>query len=98
VYKKMKEDKLELIQKVTKPRYEIAITWNELQYDYFAVRAIWKQTFTDTQDTSKTVEKILEWDISDAIKIQTWPREVIMIIIALLIWMWVFMFRRRKIG
>jgi hypothetical protein len=26
VYKKMKEDKLELIQKVTKPRYEIAIT------------------------------------------------------------------------
>jgi hypothetical protein len=96
VYKKVAWDKLELIETITKPKYEIAITWDEIKYEYFAVKAIWKQEFVDTEDKTKKIEKEIIWDLSDAVKIQTWPKEIIIVLIALLLWFGIFFIWRRK--
>ena len=96
VYKKMSGNKLELIDTVTKPKYEILITWDEVKYEYFAVKAIWKQEFVDSEDSTKKIEKEIIWDLSDAVKIQTWPKEIIIVLIALLLWFGIFFIWRRK--
>lgn len=96
VYKKVAWDKLELIDTVTKPKYEIAITWDEIKYEYFAVKAIWKKDFVDTEDKTKKIEKEMQWDLSEAVKIQTWPKEIIIVLLALLLWFGIFFIWRRK--
>ncbi len=96
IYKKISNGKLEKIDTVTESKYEIAITWEEVKYEYFAVKAIWKKEFVDSQDTTKKIEKEIVWDLSDAVKIQTWPKEIIIVLIALLLWFWIFFIWRKK--
>jgi len=40
VYKRIEGNKTELISTVNEPRFELAITGEEIEYDYFAVKAI----------------------------------------------------------
>ena len=96
VYKKMEWEKLELIETVTEPRFEIALSWDVVTHEYFAVKAIGQKEFTDSENPEKMIKKEISWDLSDAIKIQTWPKEIILILVALMLWLWVFWFKRRK--
>jgi len=42
IYKKIGEDRVELIENVINPKFEIEITGDEIEYDYFAIKAIGK--------------------------------------------------------
>lgn len=81
VYKKIEDGWLELIDNVKEPRFEIEITWDEITYDYFAVKAVAKTASWETY----------EWELSDATKIQTWPEVIILLILSMLIWWFVYM-------
>lgn len=96
VYKKMEWDELELIETVYTPKYEVNIIWDDITYEYFAVKAIWKQEFTDTENEDEKIVKDIEWDLSDAIKIQTWPEAIMIVLIAIMISIWIFLFNRRN--
>lgn len=85
VYKKLIDWELELIENVEEARFEIAITWDEVKYDYFAVKAI-----------SETEEwEIYEWDLSEATKVKTWPELIILLLISLFIW-WLFIIKQKR--
>ena len=90
IFKKNKEWKFELIQNVETPKFEIEITWNKVKYNDFAVRAKAKWCVNN-----KMTE--LNWDLSQATKIQTWPAEtILMLILALILWFGFMMIKRRK--
>ncbi len=97
VYKKLEWEKLELIETVTEPRFEIAITWDAIKHEYFAVKAIWEKEFIDSENKNKKIKKEIQWDLSDAIKIQTGPKEIILVMLALMMWFGIFLFRRRNV-
>ncbi len=96
VYKKTEGWKLELIDTIKEARYEVNIVWDEISYEYFAVKALWKKEFIDTENKNEKIQKDIQWDLSDAVKIQTWPEMFIIIIVAFLISIWIFLFNRRK--
>lgn len=84
VYKKVSEWELELIENVETPRFEVEIVWDDIKYDYFAVKAV-----------AKTASwELYEWSLSEATKVKTGPEILILILISLFIW-W-FMFIRKK--
>jgi len=97
VYKKLEWEKLELINTVTEPRFEIAITWDTIKHEYFAVKAIWEKEFVDSENKDKKIKKEIKWDLSDAIKIQTGPKEIILVMLALMLWFGIFLFKRRNV-
>ena len=86
IYKKMTDGKLELIDNTIKPRYEIAIVWDEVKYDSFAVKAM----------TNTSNGESLEWDLSEMTKVQTGPTELILLLLAMILWLWVVMFTKSK--
>ncbi len=96
IYKKIQWNELELIDTIKKEKYEINMMWEDVKYEYFAVKAIWIQKFVNTEDNTKVVEKEISWDFSEALKIQTWPKEVLLLLLALIIWFIVFFFSKRK--
>lgn len=85
VYKKLENEELELIENVLEPKFEVEIKWDEIKYDYFAVKAIWKTSSWE----------IYEWNLSDATKVKTWPELIILLLLSLLIWA-IFIFLRQK--
>ena len=86
VYKKVEDWELELVENVSESKFEVEITWDEIKYDFFAVKAV-----------SKTASwEIYEWDLSEATKVKTWPEVIILFILSLIIWgLFVIMSRRR---
>jgi hypothetical protein len=73
VYKKLSDWELELIENVEEEKFEVAITWDEITYEYFAVKAL-----------AETLEwEVYEWDLSEATKVKTWPELVLLLIISL---------------
>lgn len=81
VYKKLDGEATELITTVTEPRFELEITGEEIEYDYFAVKAV-----------AKTASgEIIETDISEMTKVQTGPEMLILMLLSLLIWGAIFM-------
>ncbi len=97
VYKKLDWGQVELIDTVTDPIYEVEMIWDEIKYDFFAIKAIWKREFIDTENKNKVIEKKIPWDLSDAIKIQTGPKEILLVILALILGFGVFSIRKKKI-
>lgn len=90
VYKKNREtSKMELVQNVTEPRVEINITWDKVEYDDFAIKAV-----LNDEKCNWTESK----DFSDMTKVQTWPQEMILALFALLTAAWMFYLKRRKIS
>lgn len=79
---------LELIENVSETQIEIPIVWDEINYEYFAVRA---QAQTGTGET----QEFYEGDLSAATKIKTGAEIYILILMALLIW-GLFTFIKRK--
>jgi len=85
VYKKLENENLELIVNVLEPKFEIEITWDEVKYDYFAVKAL--------AETSSW--EIYEWDLSEATKIKTGPEMLILLLISIFS-AWLYLVSKQK--
>ena len=90
VYKKEKNEKLELIWNTNTPEFEIEFGGDKIKYDYFSIKAVWR--IDDGSDTGE----IYEWSLSDATKVQTGPEVLLLFILALFVWWIVFVFNKRK--
>lgn len=86
VYKKNEEWKFDFLKNVPNPKFEIDIVWDEIKYQYFAIKA----------KTETASWELITWDLSEATKIQTWPKEILLLIIALILWFWFMFLRNRK--
>ena len=86
VYKKIEDWTLELIQKVTEAKFEIAFSGSEVKYENFAIKPIGKDSNWE----------IYEWSLSDATKVKTWPEILILFILSLFIGWIVFISKRQK--
>lgn len=86
VYKKHENWALELIVNVLEPRFEIEITWDEIRYEYFAVKAVAKDEEWE----------IYEWSLSEATKVKTWPELLILLIISLIAWFMFFYTKQKR--
>ena len=95
VHKKTKTWEFELFETVTEPKIEIQITGDTVKNEHFAVKAIWKQILINSDDDEEEIEKEIQGDISDAVKIPTWPKEIVLIILSLLLGLWFLLFRQR---
>ena len=60
------------VEKVTEPRVTVYITGDEITYNDFVVRAV-KERYQNNEN--------LEWDLSDAVKIQTGPEKYLLLFI-----------------
>lgn len=85
VYKKLEDWKLELIVNVAEPKFEIEITWDEVKYDYFAVKAL--------AETGSW--EIYEWDLSEATKIKTGPEMLILLLVSIFA-AWLYLVSKQK--
>ncbi len=81
----IKED-IEFVENVTEPSYTVNIVGDEITYDYFKVKATWKNNCW--------VE--VEWDFSDMVKVQTWPKEIFLIVLLAGILWFIFVASRKK--
>jgi hypothetical protein len=89
VFKRSKETwKFEFLKNVTIPKYEFEITWDKIKYQYFAVKA----------KTKTASWELIVWDLSEATKIQTWPTEIIlMLILSLILWFGFMIIKRKNV-
>lgn len=85
VYKKFDNWELELIENVVEPKFEVEIVWEEIKYEYFAVKAL--------AETGSW--EIYEWDLSEATKIKTGPEMLILLIISIFI-TWLYLVSKQK--
>lgn len=87
VYKKdPTSGEMKLITNVTEPRYEIEITWDQITYDDFAIKAFGK-------DWDKEIESV---EYSEMTKVQTGPTEILLAILAVLLASGFVYLKRRK--
>ncbi len=70
-------NELLFVEKVEEERYTVYITGDEIQYSDFVIRAV-KEKYENNKD--------LEWDLSEAIKVQTGPEKYIFMFLLALIW------------
>lgn len=77
---------MKLITNVTEPRYEIEITWDQVTYEDFAIKAFGK-------DWDKEIESA---DFSEMTKVQTGPKEIFIAILAILLTAGFIYFKRRR--
>lgn len=86
LYKKEKNGTwMTLIQNLTENQVDINIEWDQVTYDDFAVKAVLKNESCEIEGS----------DFSSMTKVQTWPRELVLLIMSLLM-VWVVFFLRRK--
>lgn len=76
-----------LIQNLTENQVDINIKWDKIEYDDFAVKAVLKNESCDIESS----------DYSSMTKVQTWPRELVLIIISLLMVSVIFFLRRKTV-
>lgn len=69
IYKKIDDTKVELIENVVEPRFELEITGDEIKYDYFAIRAVGKTGSGE----------IVQGDLSEMTKVKTGPEMYILL-------------------
>lgn len=88
IYKKDKTSSgMVLIENITENQLEINIEWDVIAYDDFAVKAVLKNESCEIEGN----------DFSSMTKVQTWPREFILIILSLLMVWLIFFFRRKTV-
>lgn len=75
IYKQLPWNQLVMVDNVKEPRYEVNITWNKVTYDYFVVEPVIKWEDWET----------IKWQLSEVTEIQTWPKEVLLLLFLALI-------------
>nr|MDD3720717.1 hypothetical protein [Candidatus Gracilibacteria bacterium] len=86
IYKQLDGNKLELVDNIKEPRYEVNIVGDKITYDYFVVEPIVK---TESGETIKG-------ELSEATKIQTGPKEILLLLILSMILGFVIMILKRR--
>ncbi len=87
VYKKSADGKIELLENVKKPRFEIAITWDVVRYEDFAIKAV-GQTSSG---------QVVQWDLSEMTQVKTGPElYIFMFLMAMLLSSWIFFMRKNQ--
>ncbi len=85
IYKKIEENKIVLLESLQEPRYEIEITGEEIKYEDFAIKAVWKTSSGE----------VVQWSLSEMTKVKTGPEMyVFMMLIALLLSAGIFFARK----
>ena len=77
---------MKLIQNTENNSYEVSITGDKVEYDDFAVKAVFKDDVCDIEST----------DFTQMTKVQTWPKEIAMVIIALTLSLALVIYRRKQ--
>lgn len=86
IYKQLEWNKLVLVDNVKEPRYEVNIVWDKITYELFVVEPVVKDETWDT----------IKWELSDITEIQTWPKELLLLLfLSLIIWFFITKFRRK---
>lgn len=74
IYKKDRVTwEMKLIENIENNSYEVTITWDKVEYDDFAIKAVFKDEVCEVEST----------DFAEMTKVQTGPKEVAMLILAL---------------
>lgn len=85
IYKRIADDKIQLIENVLDPRFEVEITGDEIKYEEFAIKALGKTSSGET----------VQGDLSDMTKVKTGPELYILLaLVALLLSTGIFFFRK----
>lgn len=87
IYKKTGDNTITLIENIQEARYEIAITGDEIRYEDFAIKAVWKTASWET----------IQWNLSEMTKVKTGPELIILGFIAILLSAGFFYFRRETV-
>lgn len=86
VYRKNNSGSMDLIETVTEPRVTIHITWEKIEYNDFTIKASCTDNLWNVIDSE---------EYSDMTRVQTGPKEVVLLLLlSLLIWS-LFFIRRR---
>jgi len=75
-----------LIENILNNNYEIEIVWDIVEYDDFIVKAVFKDDVCN-----------VEWEASSMTKVQTWPKELLFIVILISLTIWIFLLRKRSV-
>jgi len=86
IYKKMDDWTVELLENVSDTRYEIAITWDVIRYEDFAIKAVWKTASWE----------LAQWDLSEMTKVKTWPELYFLFALIAILLTWGIFFMRRE--
>ncbi len=86
IYKRISGTKFEFIDNVVEPRFSVNIVWDNIKYDYFSIRATWKNNCWNEA----------EWKLSDMTKVKTWPKETFLLILLALLLSSIILFIKRK--
>ncbi len=86
VYKKLEGGNLEFVANVKEPNFTVNIVWDQVKYDDFYVKAVWKDV--DGQ--------VYEGDLSDPTKIQTGPELYFLLIFVSFLFWGLYIFYTRK--
>jgi len=85
VYKLDSDWKEILFQNILENKIEIEISWDKIVHEDFVIKAVFKDDVCN-----------VEWEVSQATKIQTWPTEIIVIFLAVLFAGIIYFYKRRK--
>lgn len=86
VYRKKEDWELELFSNVKEARFEIEITWEEVKYENFYVKAV-------TEDDNW---EPYEGALSDATKVKTWPELILLLLISLFLPIIYFVIKQKR--
>lgn len=84
IYKKSEDWSLVLIENIKENRYKVHISWDKVKYEDFAVKWVCGNNESESKDFSLMA------------KVQTWPKEIIAILLISLIISYFVVIRRRK--
>jgi len=85
VYKLDSDWKEILFQNILENKIEIEISWDKIVHEDFVIKAVFKDDVCN-----------VEWEVSQATKVQTWPTEIIVIFLAVLFAGIIYFYKRRK--
>jgi len=88
VYKKDRTSwEMTLIENISDSKIDINITWDIVEYDDFSVKAIFKDDVCDIESN----------DFSTMTKVQTWPKEIMLLVLFSLLTSLIFLVKRKKV-
>lgn len=84
VYKKDNSWEMTFVRKVSTPMIEINITWDDIVYEDFAIKAYNEGCWVESAS------------FSEMTKVQTWPEILILLLISLLSWWFIFIKNKKS--